>query len=644
MTSIPQPDEPKVDEPRVDEPRVRSGLTGDFAVRVLLRQVVLGVATTVLVMLLAPWMLMLGSSALGVLWTRVVTVGFLGIAASALLGLRQLRESRVVLDALAMAPERVGPHDVGRVADVPLALTLRFGGSFACASALLATPLGLGGALDGARSTSLAMLTFATFSATAIVHFVVVRAETIRAIELGPVDAISAWLEHESVRTRPERRIIRKMLLAIVVPVALVSVGSALVARAHLRAAAERSRASLASHVARVALEPAGRESSPLGREEAIEAAAAFGLAIRTEPGELVRNDTEATLLPSGMLELRAAIASGTPEHAVVRYGNDSSEDGPTGAALVALVAAAVAAIAGVALGRTLAADLRLASRQVASLSTEAVFRGEAQVGGTARFALVAEVGESVASLTERFREFAAAQQRALQATAAAQRVKQLLFASVSHDLKSPLNAILGFCELLRSEPLTVTQEESLDMIEGRGRELYAMIETILDAARVEAGQLKLAPEAMPARELIDRGLTKAFDLLGERQVEIVIELGQDMPDLRADAARGPAALAVLLAHAMTEALAAKQGVVRIRATNDGRPLPRIDIEHASPRTRPSHLEQQLEGRSPTKVARGAALRLSLARAIIELHGGRVEVGRGARGEAVVTCRWPSAS
>ncbi|MBM4357946.1 MAG: HAMP domain-containing histidine kinase [Deltaproteobacteria bacterium] len=632
------------EEPSAEARSQRGGPARDFAVRVLARQVVLGVGATLLVMSLAPWMLMLGSQALGVLWSRFAAVGTVGAIASALLGLPLLRRARRVVDALAMEPERLGPHDVGLVADVPLALTLRFVAAFGGASALLATPLVLGDKLDGARSASLALLTFATFSATAIVHFVVVRAETLRAIELGPFDAISAWLEHESVRTRPGRRIVRKMLLAIVVPVGLVGIGSVLVAHAHLRAAAEQHRATLATQVARLALEPVGSESIPRGREEAIEAAAAFGILVRAEAGPTSRVDGEPARLPSGNLELHRTLEGVTREHAVARYRSELTEDAPTGTGTVALVAVLLAAIAGGLLGRALAGDLRLATRQVASLSTEAVLRGEAQVGGAARFALVAEVGDSVAALTDRFRDFAAAQQRALQATAAAQRFKQLLFASVSHDLKSPLNAILGFCELLRSEPLTVAQEESLDMIEGRGRELYAMIETILDAARVEAGQLKLAPEPMPARELVDRALTKAFDLLGERQVEIVIELAQDMPDLRADPQRGASALAVLLAHAMSEATLAKQGVVRIRATREGAKLPRIDIEHASPRTRPSHLEHQLEGRSPTLVARGAALRLSLARAIIELHGGRVEVSRGARGEAVVTSRWPAAT
>src|SRR5262249_56857985 len=94
--------------------------------------------------------------------------------------------------------------------------------------------------------------------------------------------------------------------------------------------------------------------------------------------------------------------------------------------------------------------------------------------------------------LAERFRVFARAQERAILAREAGTRTRGLFFASVSHDLKSPLNAILGFAELVRQDTLTPGQAESLEVIDRRGRELLALIETILDAARVEAGQLAL--------------------------------------------------------------------------------------------------------------------------------------------------------
>ena len=74
--------------------------------------------------------------------------------------------------------------------------------------------------------------------------------------------------------------------------------------------------------------------------------------------------------------------------------------------------------------------------------------------------------------LAARFRVFAQAQERAISARKATARMRGLFFASVSHDLKSPLNAILGFTELVRkSETLSAGQSESLSLIDRRGRE-----------------------------------------------------------------------------------------------------------------------------------------------------------------------------
>ena len=172
-----------------------------------------------------------------------------------------------------------------------------------------------------------------------------------------------------------------------------------------------------------------------------------------------------------------------------------------TGSVAVGLLAVVLAGVLGALFGRTLADDLAQATRSVRLLGTESVIRGgSTQIARPARYALVADLGRAIEELAQRFRVFAAAQERALDARAAAHRMRGLLFASVSHDLKSPLNAVLGFAELVGQGPLTDAQRESLELIQRRGRELLGLIETILDAARVEAGQLELSPRARHGR------------------------------------------------------------------------------------------------------------------------------------------------
>ena len=71
------------------------------------------------------------------------------------------------------------------------------------------------------------------------------------------------------------------------------------------------------------------------------------------------------------------------------------------------------------------------------------------------RYTQVAALNNAIDILAGRFRIFARAQERAIEARAAARKLRSLLFASVSHDLRSPLNSILGFAGLVRQKPLS---------------------------------------------------------------------------------------------------------------------------------------------------------------------------------------------
>ena len=83
----------------------------------------------------------------------------------------------------------------------------------------------------------------------------------------------------------------------------------------------------------------------------------------------------------------------------------------------------------------------------------------------------------------------------------------------MSHDLKAPLNAILGFAELVSRGPLSDGQRESVTIIEQRGRELLHLVDTILDAARVEAGALTVSPEWTHAGDVVMQAILGAREL-----------------------------------------------------------------------------------------------------------------------------------
>ena len=169
-----------------------------------------------------------------------------------------------------------------------------------------------------------------------------------------------------------------------------------------------------------------------------IAAAAELGFLARIDRTRKPSEET-ATREADGQISVAVPVEDGMAE---VRFSANLDRDLTTLGALVALVAVGLAAALGTLFGRALGDDLVMATRAVRLLGTEDVMRGVPEIGNLARFELVSRMGRAIEVLAERFRVFAAAQERALDARENARRMRGLLFASVSHDLKSPLNAI----------------------------------------------------------------------------------------------------------------------------------------------------------------------------------------------------------
>jgi len=169
-------------------------------------------------------------------------------------------------------------------------------------------------------------------------------------------------------------------------------------------------------------------------------------------------------------------------------------------------------------------------------------------------------------------------------------------------------------------------------LIDRRGRELLALIETILDAARVDAGQLSLVLDHCDVRQLLAEAVAKGKDLGGDRGVEIFAEVADDVYSLRVDRVRMPRALATFIGHAVR---VSESAAVHVQVVSEADAV-RFDVEVPGSRVDAQKLEALLDP-SPAlgpSEHRGLALGLRLARSVVELHGGSVTVtplsGRGA--------------
>lgn len=611
-----------------------------FGRRVVWRQVLVGAAAFVVTGVFAPRLLMLEDDVKGGVLTVGATLAALALTANAALTLVTLRRQRPLLRALAAGERDVDPAALGRFADLPQIVSVRFFALSSLASALVLLPGVKPERLDDGRAISLFTLVLTILGGAALPHYVLARQATIEVIEIAPPETLTALLETLELAGLPWKRITRRLLLASVAPVALLGAGAVLVTHTHQRTFVEQSRRATALLVARSALEPSDAPGAAAGRAAAAAAAGELGFIVHLDPQSTPDREPTFSRDPDGQLVVTAPLDEG---QATLRFSAELDPATVSGGVAVALLAVLLAGALGAFFGRVLADDLAHATRRVRVVGTETVLRGSAQIARPARFSMVSELGRAIEELTARFRVFAAAQERALDARAAAQRMRGLLFASVSHDLKSPLNAILGFAELLGQGALTNAQRESLALISKRGRELLGLIETILDAARVEAGQLTLSARPMQVGRLVGEAVRKARELAGEGDAPVVVEVEGDLPSIPGDVAYATRALAVIVAQGIRTAAADPSArVTTVRATLPARPGDKvcIDVEFGSREVTRDELEM-LFARQATGRGRGLTLGLSLARSVIELHGGAVEVEGARDGGAVCRVCFP---
>lgn len=593
-----------------------------FAFRVLSLQFVSSLAV-LLIISMSRWLLVLeakAADASAYLLGMAILFGSLPAPARSLFVLRRYR---FLLRALAMGSAAVEVPDLVGLSREAFRSTVTWLGSHTVAIVALAI-FARPDLLDPAITLGVTLLALLVVSAAGLTLHAALRATTYGIIELAPPHAM-AELVAEEERSRRAVRVTRvRLLFAVVAPVAFVTLGSTLVVSSHIRRADEQQREATALAVARSAFEGSPGIVPTAGLPQATEVARQYGLWVSwsSEPQTYRRRHT-----PGGDLQLVAPLDSGS-----VTVNLTAGSFGELGWIAWVVTAAAVLAAGwvGTLLARFLVEDLSDAIRQVRALDTQLLIPEGHRVAYHPRFAIVAELSASVQKLAGRFRVFAQAQERAIRMGESTTRTRGLFFASVSHDLKSPLNSILGFAEIVRrTEYLTEGQEESLAVIERSGRELLALIETILDAARVEARQLQLVREAVSIDELVSDIVEKGRHLAGDNSVNVIGDVAGGVGFVEVDRVRFSNALATFVGHAGRSVPGA---LVRLHIAPLETNLVGFALEIPSP---PDVRDTEPGGdyKAMPSPHRGLALGMGLARSIIELHGGTIyRVDRGKKG------------
>ncbi len=304
--------------------------------------------------------------------------------------------------------------------------------------------------------------------------------------------------------------------------------------------------------------------------------------------------------------------------------------------ALLALTTLLVGVAATVAyfVGRDANSEVGFVTERIAEMARE---RSE-PTGELVPVRAMDEVGNLTSEINELMGRFASAERtyRAnLERARAADRDRAGFIAAVSHELRSPLNAILGFADVLGTEvdgPLTEAAREEVEQIRGSGVHLLELINDILEFSALEGGQLKLSRSRVDLAQVAGEVVREAAGVIGGKPVRVYVDGERDVV-AHADARRVRQVFQNLVGNAIKFT---QSGEVVITLQRDGsRALVRVRDTGPgiSAAERAMIFEEYKQAGDESVRRRGTGLGLAIARRLVLMHGGLItvesEVGKG---------------
>jgi signal transduction histidine kinase len=248
------------------------------------------------------------------------------------------------------------------------------------------------------------------------------------------------------------------------------------------------------------------------------------------------------------------------------------------------------------------------------------------------------EVGAITVAFNELVERFTAARrgyQSDLERVHAGDRDRAAFLAAVSHELRSPLNAILGFADILMAEvdgPLSAEAREEVEQILGSGKHLLDLINDILELSALESGQLKLSRSKVDLVAIGGEVVREAVGLVGARPVTVRMD-GEAAVYARADPKRVRQIVTNLVGNAIKFT---QSGEVVVDVEHEGR-FARLSVRDTGPgissQQRALLFQEYKQTKEERARRRGTGLGLAISRRLALMHGGTIQVeselGRG---------------
>lgn len=220
------------------------------------------------------------------------------------------------------------------------------------------------------------------------------------------------------------------------------------------------------------------------------------------------------------------------------------------------------------------------------------------------------------------------------------ERLRNSLLAAISHDLRTPLTALVGLADTLQrtQPPLPPAQADIAGAMGHTARRMSALVSNLLDMARLQAGAVPLHREWQPLEEVVGSAVAASADALHGHA--LAVRLPDDLPLLLLDAPLMERVLVNLLENAGKYTPAGTALRIGAAATSDA---VRLFVDDDGPGLPPGHEErvfEKFERGGRESATPGVGLGLAICRAIVQAHGGRITAHNRERDGQVLGARF----
>ena len=217
------------------------------------------------------------------------------------------------------------------------------------------------------------------------------------------------------------------------------------------------------------------------------------------------------------------------------------------------------------------------------------------------------------------------------------ERLRAEFLGMVSHELRAPLTSIKGSATTVLGAASALDPAEMLQffrIINEQADQMRGLISDLLDAGRIEAGTLSVAPEPAEVAHLVDQA--RNTFLSGGGRTTVQIDLPADLPRVMADTPRIVQVLNNLFANA--DRHSPESSPIRVAAVRDGLhvAISVADEGRGVPADRLPHLSRKhaaAGGEEPERGIGGSGLGLAICKGLVEAHGGRIRAESGGAGQ-----------